>query len=158
MKGKSIWLAVALVGLILLGPATDSWAAEAEEIGMLHFESAALDGALLASGKIVLNGELVRTEMRLAVVHLDNGQVLRFEANSSARFEEVSFDEIEVTVFSGRVTKWGVNGRLLTAGAGSRFTIGRTLQDPMAAERALLRVAPTSSGDDDESSDHRMGR
>jgi hypothetical protein len=158
MKGKSIWLAVALLGLILPGPATDSWAAETEEIGMMHFESAALDGSLLASGKVVLNREIVRTEMRLAVVHLDNGQVLRFEANSSARFEEVSFDEIEVTVFSGRVTKWGVKGRRLTAGAGSRFTLGRTLQDPMAAERALLRVAPTPSGDDDESSDHRMGR
>jgi len=157
MKRKSIWLAVALVGLILLGPAADSWAAEAEDIGIMHFESPALDGALLASGQVVLNRELVRTEIRLAVVHLNNGQVLRFEANSSARFEALSFDEIEVTVFSGRVTKWGINGRPLTAGAGSRFAVGRTLQDPMAAERALLRLSATS-GDDDESPDHRLGR
>jgi hypothetical protein len=148
MKRTSIWLAV-VGALILLVPAADTQAAKPdEEIGMVHFASAELDGELLASGDVVLDRELVRTESMLAMVHLKNGQVLKFDANSAAKFKAASFGEIEVTVFSGRVTKWSASGRPMTAGAGSKFTLGRSLQDPLAAERALLGLKPASSLED----------
>jgi len=148
MKRKSIWLAVALGGLILLGAAADSWAAESVEIGMVHFESAELSGTIRASGEVVLDRGLVRTEMGQAIVHLENGQVLKLEGNSAARFEASSFGEVQVTVLSGRLIKWSARGRPLTAGAGSRFTIGPSAQDPMAAERALMGLSSLSGAGD----------
>jgi hypothetical protein len=139
MKRNLFWLVVALGGLALLAPTADSRAAELEEVGKVHFESDALGGELLARGEVLLDHGLVRTESTRAMVHLDNGQVLKFEPNSAARFEALSFDQIQVTVFSGRVVKWSARGRALSAGAGSRFTIGPSLQDPLDAERELLK-------------------
>jgi hypothetical protein len=138
MKRKTLWLAVALGGLILFGAAADSRAAEPVEIGMVHFESAELGGAILASGDVVLDRGLVRTESTQAVVHLGNGQVLKLETNSAARFEALSFDEIKVTVYSGRVVKFGANGTALTAGSGSNFTLGPSSQDSISVEQALM--------------------
>jgi hypothetical protein len=140
MKRKSIWLAVALGGLILFGAAADSRAAKPAEIGMVHFESAELGGAILATGDVLLDRGLVRTETTQAMVHLGNGQVLKLEANSAARFEALSFDEIKVTVFSGRVIKWSSRGKALTAGSGSSFTIGPSSQDSISVEQALMDV------------------
>ena len=152
MNRKSIWLAVALGGLVLFGATADSRAAEAVEIGMVHFGSVELGGAILSSGEVVLDQGLVRTELGQAIVHLDNGQVLKLEGNSAAHFEAAAFGEINVTVLSGRVIKWSAKGRPLSAGAGSRFTIGRSAQDPMVAERALLGVAPLTGADPQSSS------
>ena len=141
MKRKSIWLAVALGGLILLGAAADSRAAESAELGMVHVESAELGGVILASGDVLLDRGLVRTETTQAIVRLVNGQVLKLEANSAARFEALAFGELKVTVYSGRVIKWSAGGKALTAGAGSNFTIGPSSQDAIATEEALLGVA-----------------
>lgn len=141
MKRNSIWWVVALGSLILLGTAADTRAAETPEIGMVHFACAGLGGKILTSGDVVLDRGLVRTELEQAILHLSNGQVLKLEGNSAARFEAGSFDEIHVTVLSGRLIKWSAKGKPLTAGAGSRFTIGRSNQDPLVAERALLGVA-----------------
>jgi hypothetical protein len=140
MKGKSIWLALLLGGVLLSLAWVDARAEAPEEIGKLYRGTSDLAGSLRAAFEVVMDGEIVRTESDLAIVHLDNGQVLKLEPNSAARFVTQSFDEIDVTVFSGRVIKWSRKGRPSTAGAGSKFTLGRSLQDPLAAEEALLRV------------------
>lgn len=148
MKSKSIRFAIALAGLFLLIPHVVSTAAEPAEIGVVRFERADAERTLQSSGESVTSGDVVRTEMVLAMVHLDNGQVFKLDPNSAARFESLPFGEVQVTVFSGRLTKWSAKGKPLTAGAGSRFVAGPSSADPMALEQALLQ--PTAP--------HKLGR
>jgi hypothetical protein len=139
MTRNSVGRTVALGCLLLLAAVAGSWADAPQEIGKVHRESEPDGGQIRADGRMLLDGELVRTELTQAIVHLRNGEVLKIEPNSAARFEAASFDKISVRVFSGRVIKWSVKGKPLVAGAGSRFTVGRSMQDPLVVERELLR-------------------
>jgi hypothetical protein len=147
MKARSIRFVIVLAGLLLLMPHVVTAGDDPVELGVVHFERADVERTLQSSGEAVTSGGVVRTEMVLAVVHLDNGQVFKLDPNSAARFESLPFGEVQVTVFSGRLTKWSASGKPLTAGAGSRFVAGPSSADPMALEQALLQPdAPRKLG------------
>ncbi len=136
MKALSVVLVLAVLG----APAVLARPAGPTELGRIFFENPEIVGALEPSGKVVENHGLVKTHSVPAVVHLDNGQVLRFDANSSALLRGNARGEVEVRVLSGRVTKWSDRGRVLTAGQRSFFVLSPSFSDRMDAEANLMEA------------------
>ncbi len=111
---------------------------EPAAIGRAYFE---LDGApgILGAAQPVEDGAIVRA-LSAAIVHLDNGEVLRLAANSAAIFRAESDGRVAVTVLSGKLSK-SHDGEILHAGAGAAFTLEPSFVDPLEAESRLLEVS-----------------
>jgi hypothetical protein len=116
--------------------------APAGELGRVHFQLPGVD-LLDSRAEPVESGSVIRTADEAAAVHLDNGQVLRLDANTAARLDEVGPDDVKVTVLSGRVLKWATTGGALQAGAGSWFVLGPSQASPLVVE-ALLMAEPAT--------------
>lgn len=141
------WLA-----LLAPGPARGAGGAE---LGLSYAELSGSAGQLDSRAEVVADHGVVATHSERAIVHLDNGQVLRLDVNSSAQFEALSGgEEVKVTVLSGRVGKWNSRGgRMLIGGAGSWFVVERSLEDPLLVEALLLREGSDSKGENER---HRV--
>jgi hypothetical protein len=83
------------------------------------------------------NPALIKTLSRLAIVHLDNGNVLRMEENSAAIFEGYPSGEIRVQVLSGKLSMIGNRGKVRTAGSGSVFSLRPVSVDAESVETLL---------------------
>ena len=127
----------ALLCVGLLSPAV---AGPPSRLGRVFHEVPGVPGTLEASGTDVASGDVVRSASRPALLRLDNGQVLKLSANSSALIEASASDDVMVTVLSGRVLAVGRSGRLHVAGKGSNFRRSPTLADGRDAERLLMQL------------------
>jgi len=145
-----------IFSLILLAMLATSplLAGEAAEIGMLRLELENAPGQLDSSGQIVTQGMLTRTLSRAGIVTLDNGQVLRFNANSAAILEALASGEIAVRVLSGQISAMGPKGRVVWGGAGSTFSLEARAGDTLEIEAILFG----SGGDDPVMSNARRSR
>ncbi len=112
-------------------------------LGRVFHEAPGARGELEPSGTDVASGDVVRSVSRPALLRLDNGNVLKLSANSSALIEGIASDGVKLTVLSGRVLAVGRSGRLQVAGKGSTFRRSPTLADARAAERLLLQLEPS---------------
>jgi hypothetical protein len=129
--------AIALVTTAIGAAAT---AGTPPELGRLFDEIAAGGGVLENSSRPVASGAITRTVSVGGVVHLDNGEVLRFGANSAARFDAADDGRVKVFVLSGRLSMVDQAGRVLWAGAGSKFTVAPARRDVMQVESTLLSI------------------
>ena len=129
--------AIALVTTAVGGAAA---AGTPPELGRLFDEIDGGGGGLEISSRPVASGAITRTVSVGGVVHLDNGEVLRFAANSAARFDAADDGRVKVFVLSGRLSMLDEAGRVLWAGAGSKFTVAPAQRGRMEAESTLLRV------------------
>ena len=111
-----------------------------------------LEGELMPSGTFVQNGGVAKTFSVGAIVHLRNGQVLKFEENSSAVLSGDPTGEITISVLSGQISKWSTRGRTLSAGRGSVFVLGPSYEDPLEAESKLLAVGRNDGARPDDQS------
>jgi hypothetical protein len=128
-------------------------AAGESSLGQLFREEPQARGQLEPSGSPVLDGELVKTLDRAAILRLDNGHVLKLLGNTAVVVEEGRAGDVSLTVLSGRLLQVGAGGRLLVAGQRSTVTLSPTAVDAEDAERQLLR-----SGGNSELARRRMGR
>jgi hypothetical protein len=133
------WIPALLLGLLVAGLATAT-SPQATRLGMVYDEDPQLPGTLDSVGRQLAGGDLLKTLDRGALVRLDNGRVLKFSPNTSARVERGVDDDVTITVLSGRVGMVDEAGRTLLAGPRSVFTLSPTLEDADAAERSLLAV------------------
>jgi len=133
------WIPALLLGLLVAGLATAT-SPHATRLGMVYDEDPQLPGTLDSVGRELAGGDLLKTLDRGALVRLDNGHVLKFSPNTSARVERGLDDDVTITVLSGRVGMVGGTGRTMLAGSRSVFTLSPTLEDAEAAERILLTL------------------
>ncbi len=135
----------------ILGVALASGAALAErrEIGKAFFEYGDAPGVLDPAASGIESGEIFRAVSSAAILHFDNGEVLRFAANTAAIFEGDADGTVHVRVLSGQVSKLGEGQRVLSAGSGSVFTLEPSWRDALEVEQILLRLDDGSSGERD---------
>ena len=143
------WIA-SVAGACLVAGLLSVASAEPARLGVLYAEDAS--GRPATKGSPVLPGGLVQASSQGALLRLDNGHVLRLQANTAALFDGGTDGLVAVTVLSGRVAAVDGGGDLLLAGQNSRFTLGPTDLDGAIAERRLLaldleRVRRPESGD-----------
>ena len=129
----------------LPGPAFSSGGESPIRLGTIVYEDHPGSGADDASVRPVEDGDLVKCLSRSAVVRLAGGQVLKFDANTSAVLDGDPSGRVDVRVLSGRVSMIGAGDRWLTAGAGSFFTVRPTDVDPATAETLLWNEDRTVS-------------
>jgi len=133
------WIPTLLLGLLVAGLATAT-SPQATRLGMVYDEDPELPGTLQGVGRQLASGDLLKALDRGALVRLDNGRVLKFSPNTSARIERGLDDDVTITVLSGRVGMVGETGRTMLAGPRSVFTLSPTLEDAETAERILLTL------------------
>jgi hypothetical protein len=143
------WIA-SVAGSCLLAGLLGVASAGPVRLGLLYTEHT--PGKPATSGSPVLSGGLVQASSHGVLLRLDNGHVLRLQANTAALFDGGTDGRVAVTVLSGRVAAVDGGGDLLLAGHNSRFTLGPTDLDGAIAERRLLaldleRVRRPESGD-----------
>lgn len=140
MTTKRVFFSILLAGLVAVAPA---FAEMSGEIGRAFFENPQLEGTLEPAAHVVENDRVFKTISVGAIVHLANGQVLKFAENSSAKFSsDPDGDDVTVTVLSGQVSKWSSkSGETLFAGRGSVFVLGPSFDDPLDVEGRLLAAA-----------------
>ena len=113
-------------------------AADREVIGeALGFETVG-EGDLVFVQRTLIGEGVFNTLDLAAVVRLDNGRAVRFDANSAARFRVLGEDRVEVLVLSGRVTLAGLGDKTATAGAGSRLVLESGQDDPEVVARLVV--------------------
>lgn len=137
---SSPWMRRMLATLPALLLATGALAADVVPIGQAYRELPESPGTPDVRAEVVAAGEIFRAVPDAALLHLDNGTVLRFDANSAARLTALDEDTVEVTVLSGRVVLLDERERTLSAGSGSVFKVGPSLADPLEQEQRLLGV------------------
>lgn len=141
MRGRRRIRLPLLILSAILGSALAAGAAgvERKEIGKAFFEQGDVPGLLDPLARSIESGEIFRAVSWPAILHFDNGEVLKFAANTSAIFEGAADGTVKVTVLSGQVSKLGEGERVLWAGSGSVFTLEPSWRDPLEVEQILLR-------------------
>lgn len=81
-------------------------------IGQIASAGALIDGVLAPSGSTLLNPSLVATFEQPAVVHLQNGQMVKLARNSEAVFETTGDGAIQVQVIKGTLVFRSMDGLL----------------------------------------------
>jgi hypothetical protein len=137
------------LGLLLLaalpGPAAAALRGEVPaEIGVLLPTDPELPGAAVEPGEVLRSPALVQAFSTPAIVRLDNGRVLKLDANTSAILTARSGDRIELKVLSGGVAIAESAERILWGGAPSVFVLDASADDPLAAESVLLGPSPAA--------------
>ena len=98
---RSAALATALIGFLAGSSAA---LAAATVLGQISSDNVLVDGVRVPSGTTLLTDSLLKTRTTPAVVHLDNGGLLRVESNSSAHFAGSTAGDVGVDVRSGTIS------------------------------------------------------
>jgi hypothetical protein len=126
---RSLLFLVALLAALL--PAAADRAPIGEALGV----ETVGEGELVFVQRTLVGEGVFNTLDLAAVVYLDNGRAMRFDANTAAKLRALEGDRVEVLVLSGRVTLLGLGSRPATAGAGSKLVLDRGNDDPEAVAR-----------------------
>lgn len=84
-------------------------------LGQVVASSVYVDGLSMPSGTTVLNKTVVNTIDNPATIHLNNGQILKINRNSSAYLEGANEGQVRVAVRSGTVSYRDSDKGLMTA-------------------------------------------
>jgi hypothetical protein len=114
-------------------------AGAAPELGTLEREGSRA-GIFDGGSEPVEEGVVARAGDEAALIRLEDGSVMRLDPNSALRIESAA-RPVLVRVLSGRVSLIGPQGRVLTAGAASRFFLPQPPEDADQARRRLQEAA-----------------
>lgn len=120
--------------------ATGALAAERDTIGEAFREFAEAKGTVDVRGETIDDGAIFLSVSTAAIVHLENGRVVRLQPNSAVRFDAVAQGEVQVTVLAGQLATIDERARVLRAGAGSVFRLAASLAPWLDVERALVEA------------------
>ena len=144
MDMRSFWKVIG--AMLVLGLAQVALAGEAGRLGYVVYRQAGAGRIHESMATLENDRAMIKTLDRTAIVHLDNGNVLRLAENSAVIFEGLPSGGVEVSVLSGKLTMLGSRGKLRTAGSGSFFLLGPVALDTESAVSTLDDAARPSTG------------
>ena len=120
-------------------------------LGQVISDSVQMDGMSVPSGTTILNNSVLETTQDPAFIHLGKDRVIELHRNSSASFEKISSEAVQVNVLSGTLSYRSAVGALVTSPPESLIVFqagAEPVAEPQEEGLRVVLVERAATGED----------